>query len=84
MKRDQADEIVQKAGILSVLYYPEIHADDPGYSLGKDVAWALEDVTITEDDRAVLADLIGRVIIDPTANRAALTEFAYGLADDAE
>lgn len=85
MNRDAADEVVQKAGILSVLYYPEIHADDPTYNLANDVTWALEEVgELTDDDRAVLTDLISRVVIDPTGNREALTEFVYGLADDAE
>lgn len=85
MNRDAADEVVQKAGILAVLYYPEIHADDPAYTLANDVAWALEEVDeLNDDDRAVLVDLISRVIIDPTGNREALTEFVYGLADDTE
>lgn len=86
MNRDEADEVVQKAGILSVLYYPEIHADDPAYSLAGDVGWALEEVgELADDDRDVLTDLISRVVIDPTGNREALTEFVYGLvADDAE
>lgn len=80
MNRDQADEVVQKAGILSVLYYPEIHADDTDYKLAEDVSWALEDVTdLADDDRAVLVDLISRVVIDPTGNREALVEFIYGL-----
>jgi hypothetical protein len=49
------------------------------------VAWVLEDAgELADDDRAVLVDLISRVIIDPTGNRAALTEYVYGLADDAE
>jgi hypothetical protein len=83
MNRDAADEIVQKAGILSVLYYPEIHADDPEYSLANDVTWALEDVDeLSDDDRAVLVDIISRVVIDPTGNREALTEFVYGLVPD--
>ena len=83
MNRDAADEVVQKAGILSVLYYPEIHADDPEYSLAKDVTWALEDVDeLSDDDRAVLVDIISRVVIDPTGNREALTEFVYGLVPD--
>jgi len=83
MNRDAADEVVQKAGILSMLYYPEIHADDPAYSLAKDVSWAMEEVDgLSDDDRAVLVDLISRVVIDPTGNREALTEFVYGLVSD--
>lgn len=83
MNRDAADEIVQKAGILSMLYYPEIHADDPEYSLAADVTWALQDVEdLGDDDRAVLTDIISRVVIDPTGNREALTEFVYGIVDD--
>jgi hypothetical protein len=85
MNRDAADEIVQRSGILSVLYYPEIHADDPTYNLGNDVAWVLEEAPeLTEGDREVLTDLISRVIIDPTGNRQALTDFVYTIAESSE
>lgn len=85
MKRDEADSIILKAGLLSVLYYPEIHADDLNYRLADDVAWVLEGVgRIDADDRAVLLDLLSRVVIDPTGNRRALTEFVYGLVEDDE
>lgn len=85
MNSDEADQIIQKAGIVSVLYYPEIHADDPDYRLANDVAWALEDVgQLGKDDRAILVDLLSRVVIDPTGNRRALTEFVYGLVQRKE
>ena len=85
MNSNEADQIIQKAGIVSVLYYPEIHADDPDYRLANDVAWVLEDAAQPgKDDRAILVDLLSRVAIDPTGNRRALTEFVYGLVQRKE
>lgn len=85
MNREQADELIQKAAILSVLYYPQIHADDPDYALAGDVAWALEEITVlTDADRAALVDVISRVIIDPTGNREALTDLVYSLVPSAD
>ncbi|WP_194396234.1 hypothetical protein [Microbacterium atlanticum] len=85
MNRDAADEIVQKAGILAVLYYPEIHADDPDYRLANDVSWVLEEAgEFAEGDREMLVDIVSRVIIDPTGNREALTDFVYGLVEDGD
>ena len=83
MDRDTADEVVQKVSMLALVYYPEIHADDPEYSLQEDVAFVLDDVTsIGDGDRAALEDLISRVIIDPTAHREALCAYVYGLVPD--
>jgi hypothetical protein len=85
MDQDTADDLVQKTGMLAMLYYPEIHADDSEYSLSDDVAFALEGVTgIGDDDRAALEDLVSRTIIDPTAHREALCAYVYGLVPDSD
>lgn len=78
MTTDDADEIIRKAGMLALLYYPELHADDPEYSLARDVDWVLNHMTAPDpDDEAVLRDAIGRAIIDPTAHRADLAALVY-------
>ncbi|SBS71901.1 hypothetical protein [uncultured Microbacterium sp.] len=78
MTTDDADEIIRKTGMLALLYYPELHADDPDYSLGSDVDWVLDHVTAPDPEGAVvLRDAIGRTIIDPTAYRADLASLVY-------
>lgn len=84
MDRDVADEIIQRAGVLAVMYYPEIHADDPDYTLSSDVAWILEPAAgLPQHDRDQLQELLSRVIIDPTGYREELTDTVYGLVPDA-
>lgn len=77
MTTDDADEIIRKTGMLALLYYPELHADDPHYSLAGDVAWVLDHITAPDPDAAMLRDAIGRAIIDPTAHRADLAALVY-------
>lgn len=85
MERSTADDLVQKAAVMAVMYYPEIQADDPEYKLSTDVAWCLEDAgEIADEERDALTDLIARLIIDPTSHREALCEYVYGLVPAAE
>lgn len=84
MNQDIADDLVQKTGMLAMLYYPEIHADDPEFSLRDDVTFVLEGTTLGDDDRAALEDLVARTVIDPTGHREALCAYVYGLVPDDE
>jgi len=66
-----------------MVYYPEIHVDDPDFSLADDVDFVLSDIGEIEDaDREALRDLVARVIIDPTAHRESLVQYVYGLVPD--
>jgi len=83
MNREQADEIAQRVAVLALMYYPEIHADDPEYSLRSDLEFSLDTGVVLEDaDRAAITDLISRTIIDPTGHREALLSYLYGLVDE--
>jgi|GEM_PF-2167152 len=79
MHQDVADQLVQRTGIMAITYSPQIHADDPGYSLGKDVAWVFDTLgDQAERDRSVIAYLVARAIIDPTRERERLADYVYG------
>lgn len=79
MNQDVADLLVQRAGIMAIKYSPQLHADDPGYSLGKDVAWVFDPVIgHVEDDQTVIGYLVARAIIDPTRHRERLADYIYG------
>lgn len=81
MTTDDADEIIRKTGMLALLYYPELHADDPDYSLAGDVDWVLGPITaVSAGEAAVLRDAISRAILDPTAHRADLAALVYAAA----
>lgn len=82
MNRTLADQIMYRVGKLAVLYYPEVHADDPDYTLAGDVDWVLADATdLDTPQREELRELIGRVILDPTGNREALAQAVYAAAN---
>ncbi|GEP49190.1 hypothetical protein FVP74_12010 [Microbacterium saccharophilum] len=83
MTTDDADEIIRKTAMLALLYYPELHADDPDYSLAGDVAWVLDHITAPDPDATILRDAIGRAIIDPTAHRADLAALVYAATPSA-
>lgn len=78
MELEQADSILQRVGILAVMYYPDIHTDDPGFDLATEVAWCLADATADVEDFEQLRSLISGTILDPTAHRQQLTARVYG------
>lgn len=67
---DDVREVLQKVATAALFYYPEVHVDDPEYTLAKDLDWALgHSLDIPEDVLAALRDLAARTIIDPTRHR---------------
>ena len=79
--RDHVDAALQRVSLLAFLYYPEVHVDEPDYSLSDDVDFCMEPLAeLTGDERNSLRDLLGRAIIDPSEYREevfiALTELA--------
>lgn len=75
------DAALQRVSLLAFLYYPEIHVDEPNYSLSDDVDFCMEPLNALDDtDLAELRQLTGRAIIDPSEYReevfAALTALA--------
>lgn len=80
MTRDEADAIVQRTGMLAMLYYPQIHNDTTDFDLDDDVRWCLQDATgLTPVAEGLIRDVVGRTIVDPSANREQLNKVVYGL-----
>lgn len=83
--RDNADDTLQRVGLVSLMYYPEIHVDEPDYELTNDIDWCAEPLAgLPGRQRDSLRELIGRTIVDPTAHRSALFGELLRLAPDPE
>ncbi|MEU1970778.1 hypothetical protein ABZ477_03910 [Microbacterium sp. NPDC019599] len=83
LPQEQFDELLQRTALASLFYYPEIAADDTEYNLQNDIEYCLEPVMgLDADDLAGLRTLIGRVIANPSAHRAALIELVIELAPE--
>ena len=53
--REEVDDVLQRVGLAAISYYPEIHVDEPDYTVDGDVDWCLEPVTdLTDEQRKQL------------------------------
>ena len=71
--REEVDDVLQRVGLAAISYYPEIHIDEPDYTVDTDVDWCLEPVTD-------LREAVGLAITNPTAHRYALFQTLLELA----
>ncbi len=79
--REEVDDVLQRVGLAAISYYPEIHIDEPDYTVDTDVDWCLDPVTdLTDDQRAPLREAVGLAITNPTAHRYALFQILLDLA----
>lgn len=69
--QDELQGVIERVGLASVMYYPEIHVDDDTYNLMEQAVWCLEPVDggLSEDTRVALREIVARTIIDPTKHR---------------
>lgn len=80
--RAHTETTLWRTAVSSFSYYPTKHIDEPGYTLGEDIAWCLEPLRgVDETDLERLSDLVAKTIVDPTAHRTALTKELERLAD---
>lgn len=83
LPQEQFDELLQRTGLASLFYYPEIAVDDRDYSLENDLTYCLEPVmALDAEDLEELRLVVGRVITNPSAHRAELLELIIELAPD--
>jgi len=69
-EEEQVREVMQRIATAALFYYPEIHADDPEYTIQKDLDWAFgSGFDVPADVMDSLRDLGARTIIDPTQHR---------------
>jgi hypothetical protein len=79
------DELLSRAALAAIFYYPEIAVDDEDYRVQKDVAYCMEPVTDIDGQAAERLRLaVGRTITDPTAHRAELVALVIELAPPAD
>jgi hypothetical protein len=79
--REEVDDVLQRVGLAAISYYPEIHVDEPDYTVDGDVDWCLEPVTdLTAEQRTSLREAVGLAITNPTAHRYALFQSLLELA----
>jgi hypothetical protein len=68
---DQVDDTLQRVGLAALMYYPEIHVEEPDYTVDTDVDWCLEPLSaLPAEQLQTLRDVIGRTIVNPTEHRA--------------
>jgi hypothetical protein len=79
--REEVDDVLQRVGLAAISYYPEIHVDDPEYTVDGDVSWCLEPVSdLTDEQRSAVREAIGLAITNPTVHRYALFQTLLELA----
>lgn len=79
--QEQFDDLLSRAALAALFYYPEIAVDDDEYSIRNDIAYCLEPVSaIAAEDAERLRIAVGRVITNPTAHRSELLALVIELA----
>ena len=83
--QDRVDDTLQRVGLAALIYYPELHVDEPEYAVADDVDWCLEPLNcLPAGQLESLRDVVGRTIVDPTAHRAGLFAALRALVPDGE
>ena len=81
--RTYLEEALYRAAICAFTYYPDKPKDEPGYTLGEDVAWCTAPLRrLPQETVADLAGMIRAVIVDPSADRRPFIAALAQLADD--
>jgi hypothetical protein len=79
--QEQFDDLLSRAALAALFYYPEIDVEDDDDSIQKDIEYCMEPVFgIAEEDAERLRVAVGRVITNPTAHRSELLALVIELA----
>lgn len=79
--REAVDDVLQRVGLAAISYYPEIHVDDPDYTVDVDVDWCVEPLTdLTDEQLRAVREAVGLTITNPTSHRTALVQRVLDLA----
>ncbi|WP_137843369.1 hypothetical protein [Microbacterium sp. 2FI] len=79
----QFDDLLHRAALAALFYYPEVVLQDGDFDLQKDIDYCMEPVAgLADEDATRVRDVVGRVIVNPTAHRAELLEIVIELAPD--
>jgi hypothetical protein len=81
ISQENFDDLLSRAALAALFYYPEIVIDDECYRIQNDVDYCMEPIFgLAQDADARLRLTVGRTIADPTANRAELIALVIELA----
>jgi len=79
--QEQFDDLLSRAALAALFYYPEIVVDDGDYRIQNDVDYCMEPVAgISDDADERLRLAVGRMIANPTAHRAELVALVIEMA----
>ena len=83
--QEQFDELLSRAALAALFYYPEIVVDDDDYNLQNDIAYCVEPVSgIADEEAERLRIAVGHMITNPTAHRSELLALVIELAPPPE
>ena len=81
ISQEQFDDLLSRAALAALFYYPEIVVDDDDYRIENDVEYCMEPIFgLAKEADARLRLTVSRTIADPTANRAELIALVIELA----
>ena len=70
--RTNVEATITRVAVAAFTYYPERATEEPGYTLGEDVAWCIKPlVGLQGPERGAWRLRIAGLITDPTADRRA-------------
>jgi hypothetical protein len=79
--QEQLDDLLSRAALAALFYYPEIVVDDEDYRIQNDIDFCMEPVDgLAEDAAERLRDAVGRMIANPSAHRAELVALVIEMA----
>jgi hypothetical protein len=81
ISQEQFDDLLSRAALAALFYYPEIVVDDDDYRIQNDVDYCMEPIFgLAPEDDGQLRLAVSRTIADPTAHRAELIALVIELA----
>lgn len=73
LTRDDVQDTMQRVALAALMYYPEVHVDEPDYQIYGDIDWCIEPLEELPDvERMELREVIGYTITNPTEHRQTL------------
>jgi len=83
MSQDQFDDLLNRTALAALFYYPEIVVEDGDYNLKNDIDYCMEPMAgLPDEDADRLRNVVGCVIVNPSAHRSELLDIVIGLAPE--
>lgn len=83
LTRDDVQDTMQRVALAALMYYPEVHVDEPDYQISGDIDWCIEPLEeLASSQRTELREVIGYTITNPTEHRQTLFRMLTELAPE--